>query len=130
MKSQDGTDRFERYLKGWQPYYKIKLYDSNDKQKRRPIVISNQSVDELRSKYRLNEKDVYFRVHKSKHKGHDLVDIELRYPYGVKRLNDQYTEFNDVINWNTFLTEICVGEGHKELRSTLYKNVNQAKVKS
>ena len=100
------------------PYYKIKLYNSEDKQKRKPIIISEESVDQLRSKYKLSEKEVYFVVHKSKHKGHDLVDIELRYHYGVKNLNDRYTEFNDVINWNSFSTEVCVGDGHKELRIT------------
>ena len=56
-------------------------------------------------------------MHKHTHKGIPLVEIELRYPYGTNEINGiklANDDFNDVINWNEFTTEVCVGDGHKD----------------
>ena len=116
--SQDGNNRYEKYLKSWESFYKIRLYEADDKRKQRPIEITKQIVDGIAQKYELNQtgsSEVYFVVHKHTHKGQALVEIELRYPYGTKEINGiKLYDFNDVINWNEFTTEVCIGDGHKD----------------
>ena len=114
IKSEDGTDRFKRYLEGWEDFYQVRLYEIDDKAKTKPLVITKKSVDKIREKYGLSEKDVKFFIHQHMHRGKDLTEIEVRFPYGTTKVNGRRFAPDEVLNWNHFQTEICVGEGHKD----------------